>query len=360
MTDESEVWSLLDSAIAEVATTYYDRLTRCMSHPDKREFVNQALEELLKLQKGNSPDYNSEGTVLFYLTWYQPRQIFLAYSALRHVVRKQNPPSRIIDYGCGASAVQIASSILAAELSLLPAEKLRRAACSERSRTFPFAVHGIDPSEPMREISGFLWQNFKEKVESKVRDVNLSLSRIFQGSRGPAEHDSIFESLLDTMRSMTNSCRYPSYEAMRSHRRARHASAPDDCWLTAVHVAYESNLPDMEAVFRRIRKEQEPSLEMVTFSRGSDTHLKRQNFFREHGFEEEVSLRLPVPEGNVLMPEGDEIVPKENRLGKTTDWRCTLVEMVEDEKQRLLYRDVEWVVPSVANVVMIRNKNETR
>ena len=73
-----------------------------------------------------------------------------------------------------------------------------------------------------------------------------------------------------------------------------------------------------------------------------------------------MALRLPVPEGNVLMPEGDEIVPEGNRLGKTTGWRYTLGEMVEDEKQRLLYRDVEWVVPRAANVVMIRNKNEAR
>ena len=110
--------------------------------------MENALNSLLQLQRGYEPDYNSEWVSLFYLTWFQPRQVHLAYAALRQHVAEQQVPPYVIDYGCGAWAVQIALAILLAEETELQG----------------LGVHGIDPNEPMREIGKKLWRKFRESV----------------------------------------------------------------------------------------------------------------------------------------------------------------------------------------------------
>lgn len=133
--------------------------------------MEQALADLGNLQQGIPPDYNDKGVALFYLTWYQPRQIFLAYSALRHVIREQKPPSRIIDYGCDASAVQIAMSILTVQW-------LHGVSIRQRPSYNPSAVHGIDPSEPMRRIGEVLWRKFEKEIKSRLPLCHLNRRKL--------------------------------------------------------------------------------------------------------------------------------------------------------------------------------------
>ena len=70
---------------------------------------------------GEEPEYN-EWDALFYVTWYQPRQINLALAILQKLYEDARKwlgsdfPLHIIDVGCGAFlAVQFAMAILAAE-----------------------------------------------------------------------------------------------------------------------------------------------------------------------------------------------------------------------------------------------------
>ena len=117
--DESDSAALigeaLDRAIAKVAEEEYGRLAEGMSLRDQTASVDKALSSLMELQKGHEPDYNSEWVSLFYLTWFQPRQVHLAYAALCQHIAEQRSPSHVIDYGCGAWAVQFALAILLAE-----------------------------------------------------------------------------------------------------------------------------------------------------------------------------------------------------------------------------------------------------
>lgn len=334
----ADVWRWLDCAIAEVAKVDYGRLTKDMSPSSQGQRVDRALAELYKLQEGEQPDYDDEWVALFYLTWYQPRQIFLAYSALRQVIRGQKPPSQIIDYGCGASAVQIALSILIAQW--LRDESIRQGVPNPSHGIF--AVHGIDPSEPMRRIGGVLWRQFQKEVKDTSPRITISdLSGVPYNKR-PKNFKG---SLLDIMDSMTDSCEsHASYKDYAKSHAARHAAAPDGCWLTAMHAVYdESNQQDMKTVFSLIRKEQEPTLELVTFSvPDSDS---KQRFFWTLDFKGMELSSVPALEENVLE--------------RTTKWRLGLWEKLEGEMkyfQQYLERDVEWDPQRVEKAVMIRRK----
>lgn len=83
------VREVLDRAISEVAEAEYSRLTEGMSLKVQTESVDAALKSLMMLQKGISPKYSSEWIALFYLTWYQPRQIHLAYATLREHISER-------------------------------------------------------------------------------------------------------------------------------------------------------------------------------------------------------------------------------------------------------------------------------
>ena len=133
----ASVRAALDRAIAEVAEAEYGRLAHGVPPDAQATQVDAALQSLRRLQQGTPPDYDSDWVVLFYLTWYQPRQVHLAYAALRQYVSANNPPQCVVDYGCGALAVQLALAIALTEEDCAGA-----------------AVHGLDPSVPMRRLAG--------------------------------------------------------------------------------------------------------------------------------------------------------------------------------------------------------------
>ena len=105
-----------------------------------------------ELRGRGSPDYNNEWVALFYVTWYQPRQINVALAILQQLYEEplrelagagENYPVEIIDVGCGALSVQFATAI----------------AATQHQHT-AVSVHGIDPSHPMKRIGETLWSEF--------------------------------------------------------------------------------------------------------------------------------------------------------------------------------------------------------
>ena len=78
----ASVRSALDRAIAEVAEAEYGRLAHGVPLDTQAKRVDAALQSLGRLKQGTPPDYDSEWVVLFYVTWYQPRQVHLAYATL--------------------------------------------------------------------------------------------------------------------------------------------------------------------------------------------------------------------------------------------------------------------------------------
>ena len=184
------------------------------------------------------PHYD-KWVALFYLTWYQPRHIHLAYTVLRQQISEHYTPRHVIDFGCGGWAVQIALAIL----------------ITERPALQGLVVHGIDSSRPMREIGELSWRKLREIVEENAKDPLLEMA-----DYANADADA-YKRLGCALESMTDSCTcHASYDAYLSHGIERLGN----CWLTAFHVVYQSNRPELETVFQRIRQERSPVLELLT------------------------------------------------------------------------------------------------
>ena len=210
----------LDMAIARVAEDEFSRLSGGKTPEECVNCVTQALKSLGGLQWGNAPEYN-EWDALFYLTWYQPRQINIALAVLRRFFSGQ--PLHIIDVGCGALAVQFAVAVAIAEKQLVGSE---------------VTVQGIDPSESMRRIGEELWLKFWSIVYE----------------------DRYLSNLAGACDVLTSSCN--SHDSKESYYKMN--SPGTECWLIAVHAVYESNKEDIRNTFAEIRSKFAPMLEIVT------------------------------------------------------------------------------------------------
>lgn len=242
--DAASLRKSLDCAIAGVAKAEYSRLKRRLGINEQRERVEKALKSLKELQQGGRAEYGDKWTAVFYLTWYQPRQIQLAYAALRALLRRApRPPKYIIDYGCGAWAILIALALLMGEESQ-----------SSESGGKVIAVHGIDPNQPMRQIGRRLWKKFQGVVPG-----------------GP---------LRDVLDKMGRSCScHASYDNFaKSHA----APVKGDCWLTAVHVVDRLNQDDLHAMFERVRRERVPAIELLTTDSSKQDQVR---FFKGEVFD---------------------------------------------------------------------------
>ena len=234
-TDASLARKSLDRAIANLAEAEYRRLGWGLGDNERRKYVDGALQSLKKLRQGRRPNYGDEWVALFYLTWYQPRQIQLAYAALRGLISERQPPKYIIDYGCGAWAIQIALALRIAEVDV------------HRSESGAIAVHGIDPNQPMTGIGGKLWREFRRIV-----------------SEESAQH-SVLEPLHDALDRMDELCTcHTSYDAYAESQGVQKPLVFGDCWLTAVHVVDELNQDHLCRVFEYIRQERAPAIELFT------------------------------------------------------------------------------------------------
>lgn len=309
---------LLDRAIADLAAAEYSRLSteEALDTNEQREHVDRALRSLKEHHQRRRPDYGDEWVAIFYLTWYQPRQIQLAYAALRELISKRKPPKYIIDYGCGAWAIQIALALRIADVSVKGSE-LREV-----------TVHGIDPYQPMARIGGMLWKEFG-RIVSEERPENP-----------------VLEPLHDALARMGDSCTchasYASYDAYAESLRVQKSSAFGDCWLTAMHVVDQSNQQHLHSVFERIRRERAPAIELLTTD---DSKKEQIEFF-----------------GGVVHDVQQRVWPYE-KLQRTTAWRQELrrrlgVRGNDGLTDRYLDKSVTWDTTSKLtnnkDIVMIR------
>ena len=222
----------LDIAIAKVAEAEYDRLSAGRPAEHVAQKVDQAVASFLRLARGISPAYD-EWDALFYLTWYQPRQVNLAL-ALAWPFDQEPQPLHIIDVGCGSLAMQIAMAIAVAR-SGLPEQDIY------------IELHGIDPSDAMTRIGRLLLCAFSDVVRS---DPVLSRSRLRMACDRTQEHMGVWRNLA------------MYYRSDRAHEGGIYPSP--NCWLTALHAVYASNYDQMYKIFQFIRRQSDPAYEVVT------------------------------------------------------------------------------------------------
>ncbi len=293
----------LDMAIVTVAEDEYRRLSTGKSPKECLNRVTKALESMGGLQKGNEPKYN-EWDALFYLTWYQPRQINLAFAIVRRFLSGKS--LHVIDVGCGSFAVQIAVAIAVAKKHL-------------RHTDINVTIQGIDRSKHMRRIGKMVWSTFKSIVDKKLRLSNLSR----------------------TCDAMTESC--GSYDSNDWYYRSgaahtRRSSSHGECWLMAIHAVYESNKHDVRRSLAAIRKKSTPALVVVT----SHSSKSGEAWFAAGDEFEEMTTQLPWS-GN---------------LPKTTAWRSDLLDRLPKPPPNIvcnyLETPVQWNPPKNDPVILFR------
>ena len=158
--DQQAVTEALSNAIIEVAQNELDCLSVGLTSSEKAHQIGNALTELEKLSRGTGiPDYSNPWVALFYVTWYQPRQINIAYSMLKSYLDLNRMNDRdklfIVDFGCGALAMQFGTALAFSD-------------ATEHGNPTPneISILSLDSSNEMIDIGCKIWEEFKEKIQT--------------------------------------------------------------------------------------------------------------------------------------------------------------------------------------------------
>ena len=214
---ELAVANALDTSIADVAAKEFSRLSRGLSHQEVAEATVCSLDSLGRLQGGLLMPRYDQWDALFYLTWYQPAQVNLAYTLARTILQQQPHDGgslQVFDYGCGALAMQFGLALAAAD------RLMRRLPCPRIS------IATEDDSDAMSQIGDATWLQFIEEI-----------------------------------------VKYPELEQLRRACSALTVDGRDSPmirWLTALHVAYKENHLEVAKELNDIVEKQEPNLVLVT------------------------------------------------------------------------------------------------
>ena len=136
--------------------------------------IQRSLISLERLRSQQMPEY-TDWDPLLYGTWYQPRQINLAYGLLTWARMKsweENPfeagkaTLHIVDFGAGSLAVQLAAAVAVADA-------FEHVASIRRIR-----IDSIDTSQSMMRFGERIWTWFKVFVEAM--DPNGALDQVLR------------------------------------------------------------------------------------------------------------------------------------------------------------------------------------
>ena len=206
----TEQWARLTAKNQRIRT---NRLTSSLTEAyNKYEYqiyrkrsVENSLRSLDRLKQCDMPDYN-DWDALFYLTWYQPRQVNLVYSILnglkidgtdRNILGADIDKIRVIDFGCGCLATNIAVAVAAAGLA------------AQERHVPEIEIDCIDISPAMILVGERIWELFQNKM------------------RVPHKHP--IRSVLDRI----------TYKTHSSFSSIGEPSPNTHCYVTAIHCAYE-------------------------------------------------------------------------------------------------------------------------
>ena len=235
------ITTALDKAIAETGQAEFQRLCEGLTDVQVLEKTYSALCSLKGLRGGEMPEYD-EWDALFYVLWYQPEHINLAYTLAQRRLEQdqasiqQSGGLEVSDFGCGALAMQFGLA-------------LATAATLEAGQYPPaLTVTSSDASQPMLLLGRKLWDKF-------IREITIggypSLARV-QRACGPLR--------FALPSGWTETPAWVHYSSL-----SKHASIlKNNRWLTALHVAYEDiHIEVTRELNDRVSKEK-PSQILVT------------------------------------------------------------------------------------------------
>ena len=317
----------LDDALVTVAHECWFQLTGELITTDSQlnaaRRVESSLESLRLLQSGGIPTYN-DWDALFYLTWYQPKQINILYSLIQWLKKdwklKDLPwwngdifglkggKIHVIDFGCGSLATMFAIAIAAAKsygLSI-PVSNI--------------VFDNIDKSRSMTKLGKRTWDEFVSIMT--LRHPNHPLCSIF-----------------DTIDFKIH---------LQSHR-VGEKLVNSHCFIVAMHCVYEESIKTVRDRLSSLCTHFQPVGVFIT------SHEFKLDLLNRVSSVELTKTRVEIP--------NQSHIPSEFGLGKlerTTEWRRLLANKLQNNRKRfiesgldlrgginpesisLLRRDVKW------------------
>ena len=170
-------YGALDAALATLAEREYARLTERLSTKMQVERLDGVFKQFERMAKGQiQPAFTDPWVALFYLLWYQPSQISLFHSIFADLLRQDagddrsritNDNLQIVDFGCGALAVQIGVTAACMELQ-------------DRQAIPHLAITNIDGSREMTVLGRDLcteWERQLNEIEQQqLSDMSAMVS----------------------------------------------------------------------------------------------------------------------------------------------------------------------------------------
>ena len=284
--DQQLLFAAIDRAIRNVADAEFRRLAAEMGPEAWHQNVHNALESLGKLQQGTPPDYNDDWVALFYLTWYQASQINLAHSLIEEMNRSRKcnnfiandtPSLHVVDFGCGALAMQFA-------IAWAAAEALENGANIESIR-----VGSCDVAIPMIRLGQQLWREFKQEISryESLRTLSDVCEEVIRPRYGKPESGILFN----------------------AHR------VDEERWLSAIHTVYENNVEELRESLYQLAQDITPANGILSCHNDSNSkQLLRKAAPFLYGFS---------CYGKSIRSQIDDWLPE------VTQWRLSLLERLE-------------------------------
>lgn len=304
------ITKVLDKAITKVVCDEFNRISKNLSDVETARKVEYALDQLSNLQRGVMPKYD-EWVAPFYVSWYQPAQINLAYSMIVAMLKETfdgvlAPTGKlyVYDFGCGALAMQFGVALAAAD-ALRNGQKLDSV-----------YIASSDTSKAMLSIGAKVWEQFKSEVRKEPRLSYLS-----------------------------QACDLVKTQFVR-HSLARKPSVDEMCWLSAIHTAYKTNQEEVKSDLDLLRADLNPD---IGFATSHIMELSVVNFISPFRRNDKYARHPEI----VVYPVF------EGGLPKITEWRRTCSNLLLNPSGRTinyLFKPVSWKWPSATIQIYTRRQ----
>ena len=235
--DRAAVIEALDKAIARAGlnalAVAMEKPPYSAMEPGARKQAVLAKSDALRKSLGSlvSADYADDVTVAAYLFTYQASHIGLAWAMVNEMGRNRPDANlllmdsgklHVIDFGCGALAMQFGVALAAAE------------AIENGEKIDAVVIDGIDTSRQMQDIGMSVWREFCNVVNSDPR--------------------------LEALSRVCGLIAFNCHENYRSVQQIPNA----EVWLSAIHAVYQNNKTQIRRAFKHFGENTTPTSVLAT------------------------------------------------------------------------------------------------
>lgn len=187
----STVVALLDRVIANTAQNHFNKISEGLHDAAIANNHEKALKEQDKLSEGmEKPIYDDDWFALHYLLYYQPKQINLAYHAIKWMPTDRqigiNARLNVFDFACGSLATQFGLAIAIADIIDCGGD------------IDHVLIEDVDSAPAMVKLGETMWKVFKEEALELGHPLKEAVEKIEYIPYADIEDDNRLIPLTDT------------------------------------------------------------------------------------------------------------------------------------------------------------------